>query len=128
MVATLMLKRLDLDCDITPDGWSVYKLTSSHCTVHYYIFSCINGKTLWSKRIDIQNDIQELNNFFLWKNESKVGFKLEKLKEGNIKKCDEVDRDRTLEEIQKQWPKVEKIRLKDELDALAQKERKFIDD
>ena len=53
---------------------------------------------------------------------------IKSLKEGNIKKCDEVDRDRTLEEIQKQWPKVEKIRLKDELDALAQKERKFIDD
>jgi len=119
MVATLMLKRLDLDCDITPDGWSVYKLTSSHCTVHYYIFSCINGKTLWSKRIDIQNDIQELNNFFLWKNESVIAFKLEKLKEGNIKELEKVDLGWTLEKMQEQWSKVEKVRLKDELDALA---------
>ena len=123
-----MFKRLNSDFSVPLDGWLFFKLTSGHGAEHYHIFSSMNGRTFWSKRIDIQNHIQELNNFFLWKNESKVGFKLEKLKEGNIKKCDEVDRDRTLEEIQKQWPKVEKIRLKDELDALAQKERKFIDD
>ena len=83
------------------------------------IFSCINGKTLWSKRIDIQNDIQELNNFFLWKNESVIAFKLEKLKEGNIKELEKVDLGWTLEKMQEQWSKVEKVRLKDELDALA---------
>lgn len=114
-----MLKRLTSNCDITPDGWSVFKLTSSNGSVHYHIFSRINVKTHWSKRIDIQNDIQELNNFFLWKNESAIVFKLEKLKEGNIKELQEIDLDRTLEKMQEQWSKVEKIRLKDELDALA---------
>jgi len=115
----LMLKRLNSDCDITPDGWSAYKLTSSHGAVHYHIFSFINGKSLWSKRIDIQNDIQELNNFFIWKNESVVASKLEKLKEGNIKELQESDLGRTLEKMQEQWSKVEQVRLKDELDALA---------
>jgi len=114
-----MLKRLNSDCDITPDGWSAYKLTSSYGAVHYHIFSFINGKSLWSKRIDIQNDIQELNNFFIWKNESVVASKLEKLKEGNIKELQESDLGRTLEKMQEQWSKVEQVRLKDELDALA---------
>lgn len=123
-----MFKRLNSDFSVTLDGWSVFKLTSDRGAEQYHIFSATNGKTFWSKRIDIQNHIQELNNFFLWKNESKVGFKLEKLKEGNIKEFHDVDLDRTLEKIQKQWSKVEKIRLKDELNALAQKERKFIDD
>ena len=79
-----MLKRLNSDFSVPLDGWSIFKLASGGGAEHYHIFSAINGKTFWSKRIDIQNDIQELNNFFLWKNESIIGFKLEKSNEGLI--------------------------------------------
>ena len=114
-----MLKRLNSDFSVPLDGWSIFKLASGGGAEHYHIFSTINGKTFWSKRIDIQNDIQELNNFFLWKNESIIGFKLEKSNEGKIKELQEVDLGRTLEKMHEQWSKVEKILLKDELDALA---------
>lgn len=110
-----MLKKLYSDFDLTPEGWVVFKFTSSYGQVHYKILSYFNERTSWSRPVNIQTDIFVVRNGFRWQNDPSVAIHLDKSREDNMSKHQEVELDYTLTRIREQWENVEKVKLQDVL-------------
>lgn len=115
-----MLKRLNNELVLNSDGWSLYKFFRNDGNAHYHLFNIVNDRTFWSTRIDLRREIEVARNGFILQQANSVIFYLGELKEGEFQNSHKVELERSLVEMRKQWHKIEKIRLKDELDAIAE--------
>lgn len=111
----VMLKRLNHELSLNTDSWTAFKLVSSVGDLHYRIFSCINNRTFWSKRIDLKKNILVVENGFILQNNPRISLYLEALKEGRVQRNLEVEMERTLSDVRAQWARVEKVKMKEEL-------------
>ncbi|MBU2977892.1 hypothetical protein [Alteromonas sp. C1M14] len=110
-----MLNRLNHELSLNTDSWTAFKLVSSVGDLHYRIFSCINNRTFWSKRIDLKKNILVVENGFILQNNPRISLYLEALKEGRVQRNLEVEMERTLSDVRAQWARVEKVKMKEEL-------------
>lgn len=110
-----MLKTHDLDFELYPTGWSVFKVASSSGRFHYYIFSDLNNVGYWSKKIDIQNEFIDCEDEFIWKNNSTITSHFKKSNEGNISDTQQIELDVALKQMKQQWITVEHVLLQDVL-------------
>lgn len=110
-----MLKTHELDFDLYPDEWSVFRVASSSGRFHYYIFSYLNNVGYWSKKVDIKNEIIDCETEFVWKNKSTITVHFEKSNEGNMSDTQQIELDVALKKMKQQWTSVENVLLQDVL-------------